>query len=158
MNKNLGNIMLSIFCLFLIVWAIYSYLCIGVTHQYNMQFVKIEGIAPNDLLNNLWLSLMFFLAINCSVLVICTVLFIATKSLFKLRLALYSIGIICGFVMLYHNNQLCSELLDLSVNNSCVINGILKPQYNICIIVNILTILLSFGLDVFCCWKPHTNR
>lgn len=158
MNKNWWNLILSIFCLCLIVWTIYSYLCIGVTHQYNMHYVKMEGVVLNDLLNNLWLSMMWFSAMNCSVLAICTILFIIAKSLFKLRLALYLVGIVCGFVMLYHSNQLCSRLLDLSIDNSYAINDILKPQYNICIIVNILIISLSLAFDSLCYLKHNTNR
>lgn len=153
MNKQkvLGKLLLCVFCVSLIVWDIYVYLCIGVSHQYDIEY---GGIAQIELLNNLWLSLTCFLAINCSVLVLCTILFVTTKSFFKLRLALYSVGIICGLVMLYHSNHLCNRLVDLSISNLYAVNDILKPQYNICIIVNILTTVVLVICDFFY-YKSH---
>ena len=155
MNKHkfIGSLILSMFCVLLIGWNIYAYLCIGVSHNYDIDFVEKDLIIQVEILNSLWLGLTYFLTINCSVLIVCTIMFIITKSWYKLRLALYLISIICGFVMLYHSNYQCSRLVDLSINNSYVIDVILKPQYNICIIVDLIITSMSLALDILYYWK-----
>lgn len=147
-HKNRANLILCVLCTLLIGWTVYSYLCIGVTHQYDMHFVK-NSTAKIELLNNLWLSLIYYLAISCSGIVLCTLLFTIKKSSLKLRIVLYLVCITSGAIMLYHSNQICNSLLDISTDNSYEINNLLRPSYNLCIIVNILMTVIPLIFEYF---------
>lgn len=156
-HKNRANLILCVLCTLLIGWTVYSYLCIGVIHQYDMHFVK-NSTAQIELLNNLWLSLIYYLVISCSGNVLCTLLFTITKSSLKLRIALYLVSIISGAIMLYHSNQICISLLDILMDNSYEINNLLRPSYNLCIIVNILMTVILLMFEYFYHRVHHNNR
>ena len=156
-HKNRANLILCVLCTLLIGWTVYSYLCIGVIHQYDMHFVK-NSTAQIELLNNLWLSLIYYLVISCSGIVLCTLLFTITKSSLKLRIALYLVSIISGAIMLYHSNQICISLLDVSMDNSYEINNLLRPSYNLCIIVNILMTVILLMFEYVYHRVHHNNR
>lgn len=156
-HKNRANLILCVLCTLLIGWTVYSYLCIGVIHQYDMHFVK-NSTAQIELLNNLWLSLIYYLVISCSGIVLCTLLFTITKSSLKLRIALYLVSIISGAIMLYHSNQICISLLDISMDNSYEINNLLRSSYNLCIIVNILMTVILLMFEYFYHRVHHNNR
>lgn len=145
-RKIWENLIVGLLCVFVIGWNIYSYLCIGVIHQYDMFSVK-QSVIQIELLNDLWLYMISFLAISCSLLVLCTLVFITNKKLFRIRLVLYLVVIILGLIILYHSNQLSDRLLDISVNNTYEIDFLLKPSYKLCIIVNVLTTIFYCILE-----------
>lgn len=126
-----------------IIWDVYSYLCIGIIHQYNMSDVVSEGV---EVLGLLWNSMLSYVITCCAVSALCCFLFLLKKDV-RIRLILYVIALFVGVIFCVRCNILCGDLLELSPGASYEIDKVLQPGYNLFFIVNLCILSLSVVLE-----------
>ena len=147
MNRKINNlILISIYLLSIvgIVWNVYSYLCIGLIHQYDIYGFNLTP-ERMEILDTMWMSFIVSNIINSLLLLISILQKLILKHI-NIRQWFYSTSLMVSTIsLLFWENRYGKLLMGLTEGcDVMIMTTILKPGYITYFVgIMIITILLS---------------
>lgn len=140
-TNKLLLILIAILCIIGIVWNIYSYLCIGVIHRYDISGIHLASTTI-ETLNTMWKSFIVSILINSFLLLFGLLQNLVFRHLNR-GLWFHAISLVVStvFILFWENNY--RKLLMELTEGSDIMITILRPGYYTYFIgIVIITILL----------------
>lgn len=124
-----------------IFWNIYSYLCIGIIHQYDIAGIHLDPTSI-ETLNAMWKSFLVFILINSFLLLLGLLQMLFLRHI-NIRLWFYAISLMVSAVsILFWENNYRKLLVEITEGCDIMINILRPGYYTYYIGIIIITILL----------------